>query len=138
MFVKFLCLLGATFLLTTCGDYVTDLPGGYTFVSESPDDQFILASTESSLDSGNIPVNVTGFDYDDDFIVVRQVATAVSDSSMWDDLSGRKYNEKLGGIYYWIIDAKKLKISGPFSEEEFESERTRLNVSKDLCICAYR
>lgn len=120
----------------SCSDMAEELPGGYQFVSESSNDQFILAPAHMRPEE--IPCNVVGHDYDEHFIVARQVASfeCFPPQTPGDPSSKHKnpFNQRDGDTYYWVIEVDKHVIHGPYGLDQFEQQRKALKVSDKLNV----
>ncbi len=117
------------FLLSACGDYTIDLPGGYRFISEAPDTQFVMRAEGVRAGKPYIPCNVVGYDYDANNIVAKQIARS---ECFFDGINF--FNQQEGDAYFWIIDARRRVIHGPFSAPQFEAQRKVLGVSMRLKV----
>ena len=118
--------------LSACGDYELNLPGGYVLFSESPNNQIIMREEGRDPHEPYVPCNVTGYDYNDEFIVAKQQARI--ECYMDKDNAFDPYDLKDGEIYYWIIDAKQKRVNGPYTEQEYRDNRIKLEVSDNLSV----
>lgn len=119
-------LLSCLFQGGACGDYSDELPGGYVFVSESPDIQEISRVEGIAPSEHYIPCNVVSYDYNKDFIVAKQIARVGCFHLLHTDgdPSGPRQNflnQRDGETYYWIIEVDKRTIDGPYRLDQFES-----------------
>jgi len=110
----------------SCGDYREDLSGDYYYVYEGKDNS-IIRNNNSHM----IPCDVISYDYDEDFILVKQIqksdcfALVEFDSSI-----------SVGALNYWVIQVKTDSLYGPLSFSEFKLLRKKLNVNPSLDINA--
>ena len=123
-----LLLIALCFSFASC-DYTFKLPGGYIFYSEAPSDQIIMKKEGIVGREGHVPCNVVEYDYNDDFIVAKQIAR-------FECFFDKKnyFNQIEGGEYYWIIEVKQRKINGPYTEKKYWDKRTTLGVPKSLSV----
>lgn len=115
--------------LGACGDFVIELPGGYQFVSESPDTQDITRAEGIRAGEPYVPCNVVGYDYDASHIIAKQVARMECFAN-----GINMFDQRDGETYFWVIDAKNRVVHGPFSESQFDAQRKQLGVSDKLSL----
>lgn len=110
-------------IFSACGDSTRELSGGYYYYSESSTDQVIVSHGWKAGDP-YIPCNVVDYDWDDHYIIAKQipVETCFWSKETMDSELPRK------GEYFWIIDAKNKKFYGPLGKVDFEKKRKLLGV----------
>lgn len=78
----------------------------------------------------NIPGDVLDFDYNSDFIIVKQKPKLYDDA--WMDTI--EYNYSLGRevLYYWIINKNTHKVLGPLTYNEYITNQKKYKIPKSL------
>jgi hypothetical protein len=121
-------------LISACDDHEVRLSGGFIFLSEGPDTQEIWPGKSLGPNERYIPCNVVGYDYNSDFIVAKQVAREACYHIGLEGNRKNMFNQHDGQTYFWIIDAQKRVIHGPYSEPQFAAQRKQLGVSEELKV----
>jgi hypothetical protein len=108
-------------------DYDTkNLSSGYSYNSEH---RHIIGEID-------IPPNVISYDYDKNFIIVKQKPTEIQ-YAIYDKM---KYVYRYGSdsIYYWIIMHKNNLVLGPMDSIEYIQAKSKYQVSEKLDINKWR
>jgi hypothetical protein len=122
------CLL--IFTLTGCagvGDYDIDLGKGFKIIRISNDVIRISQEEVESVYRDFIPEKVTEANYDERFIIAKQLGFK-------NDLS-EKLVKKIpdeSNISYWIIDKSNLQVFGPLSLDSFNEKKKELEMELNL------
>lgn len=117
-------------ILTSCiafgscnlSDDVVQLSGNYSFYHESMDDNTIYNEGGDEA----IPCNVVAYDYNNDYIVAKQIRTRQC------DLEKRTEYPNSDSIFYWIVAHKGKKFLGPLTLIDYQQKRISLNIPSDL------
>ena len=111
------------------GDYSAELSGEYFYRSEGPGMHDIHFTAGKQ-----IPADVLGYDYDDNFIIALQKPDAVDEP-----LYETKYSYPQGRdrTYYWLIVHSQKLILGPMLEQEFVDARIKYHVPSTLDVKNY-
>jgi hypothetical protein len=112
------------------GDFSKKIAGEY-YIHRTSAHQIMIAPLGWSDETPIIPTKVVECDFDSRFVIARQ-----------QELQRRSPNDPkdtyaepaLGKFHYWILDAMAPKVYGPFTEEEFTSQRTTLGVPESLIL----
>src|SRR5688500_13846910 len=118
-YFKTLCssvfLLGIGSCSFPVNDYMDDLGGGYTFVSESNQNQFVSGPSDS-LNVYTIPCTVKAVDANEDFIIASQINTPECDG----------VNDPSHKLRYWIIRKADGRSYGPLDSLAYLEHRRYL------------
>lgn len=121
---KIMFLMSIVCYLFACNfsDELIKLSKGWLYVSEG--------KRQKVIDGGEIfvPCEVTGYEYDDDFIVASQRPT--SECFLGKDTF--EYKQGKDSTYYWLIIHKSNELLGPLTKEEYLKVRMKYNVPKRL------
>ena len=117
--IIFVCLLGALLIF---GDNDTiKLSGGYTYSQER----------RHILGKHDIPPKVISYDYDRDFIIVKQKPQRFDNVIYNTDYVYRQGRE---AVYYWIIIHEGNKILGPMDSVSYVKARIENSVPEKLTL----
>ncbi|WP_157976852.1 DUF3997 domain-containing protein [Taibaiella helva] len=119
-----LALMCSVALFFSCGagvsDYTEELPGGYQFISESRDEQFIQGNYRF------IPCTVLDYCYNQDYILVSQKpkknCLILPDSPI----------KNVDTVQFWIIDIVNDSLRGPYKKDDYMDLRRDLNIPAHL------
>lgn len=78
----------------------------------------------------NLPQYVIDFDYNSNFIIVKQKPKLYDDA--WTDSIGYNYSLGRENIYYWIIDKNTHKVLGPLTLQEYIAKQKKYKIPKSL------
>ncbi|WP_165440828.1 DUF3997 domain-containing protein [Rubripirellula amarantea] len=109
-------------------DFSAPLPHGY-FIHRTSAHQIIVAPQQWSPDTPIIPTKVVELDHDDQFIIAKQQLLERRSPNNPNDTYEQP---KPDAFQYWILDMQTPKVYGPFTEEEFDIERSGLAVPTEL------
>ncbi|HRH71426.1 MAG TPA: hypothetical protein PLB89_18140 [Flavobacteriales bacterium] len=117
-------------LMSGCSDTTKNLGDGYVLVLEGGGSDHI--HKEGSTLSG-VPYGVTRYDYDDDFIIVKQNPREFDDV-----IDPREFDYKHGRdtSYFWVISKANSGLWGPLDEREFIACRKRLGIPDELVLAS--
>ena len=122
------CIFSLLLLSVSCSDYSENLGKGYTYVCEGKGNNSIFHEYPSK--GGQIPPDVISYDYDKDFIIVKQKPQL---QQYGYEAEGEYNNRNEDGVfYYWLIDKKRYKTIGPMDSLEFVQTRKKYYVSEKL------
>lgn len=124
--LAFTCVVFSFQCCYTGADATKKLSGGYYYRNEGGDIKDILCEKPNG---GEIPATVIAYDYDKNFIIVKQ-----KPKTPQEPLYSKNYQYKDGieGIYYWLIVHDKGLILGPLNEIEFKGARKQYQVPDNL------
>lgn len=127
LFSIFVCL--TCLLFYACSDYSTKLGGGYTFVHEGENYNFIF---HKSAKGGEIPPNVISFDYDKCFIIAKQKSMPFQ----YGYETAKEYAKRTDTIAlsYWLIIKEECKVFGPMDYDSFLRLKKQYKVSDKLML----
>ncbi len=109
-------------------DFSASLPHGY-FIHRTSAHQIIIAPQSWSDDMPIIPPKVVKLDHDEHFLIAKQqLLERRSPNNPNDTYEQPKPN----AFQYWILELQNPQVFGPFTLEEFQSERKRLGVTTSL------
>lgn len=80
--------------------------------------------------NNNIPQLVLDFDYNSDFIIVKQKPKLYENA--WTDSIGYNYSLGRDVIYYWIINKNTHKVLGPLTYDEYITNQKKYKIPKSL------
>ncbi len=113
-------------MLAGCGDYTEELPGNYYYHSEGRNDNVIVPKGWQDAEA-YIPCNVEAYKVDKHFIIARQ---RVTKDCFW---QGRNsLDQELNAEYFWIIDAARAQIYGPYEKSAYQNKRKEIGVPEEL------
>jgi hypothetical protein len=125
---KYLLSIIIAFVLLSCNlsDYSENLGEGYNYIDEGGDIKEIFNNKPKF---GRVPATVIEFKYDNNFIVAKQKPRLPQDP-----LYEKKYKYPYGDdqFYYWLVLKKDGIVLGPFNLEDYNSAKSRHNVSDKL------
>lgn len=124
--------ISATFLivltLNSCNfsDSTESLGDEYYYRNEGESVKDILCQ---KANGGEIPATVMSFDFNDEFIIAKQIPKLPQDPMYDNDY---KYNNGNKEYYYWIIIKESNLVLGPLSLEEFKNQKNKYNIPDNL------
>jgi hypothetical protein len=80
---------------------------------------------------GEIPATVTHFDFNDKFIIAKQIPKLPLDP-LYDH--EYKYNRGNKEYYYWIIVKESSLVLGPLSLGEFNNQKIKYKIPNSLIL----
>ena len=114
-------------LTTACtGDYLEELASPYYFVSESRENRVIVPHGWKT-GVPYVPCTVEAYSSDQRFIIARQRVASVC---FWE--SERSFTGTTGEMRFWIIDAERQKVHGPYEAREFQARGAEVGVPPTL------
>jgi hypothetical protein len=111
----------ACFSLLEMGDSRREIVGGYCTISGSS--ITLMGIVECKDTAYEILPNVTGMDWNDEFIVVKR------DN---DDFNYGREEDLPGGLEWYIIDVKNHVVWGPYLYDAYLNKRDELSVPSEL------
>lgn len=122
MKLKYLVVLNIISLCCACAssDYTEDLGNGYEYIFESKNMTFISGPNKGS--DHLIPCTIESFDYDNEFILVRQKDNPDCFTDVGHDIPN----------HFWIIDKLKNERFGPLDSISFINKKEALKISPKL------
>jgi hypothetical protein len=109
-------------------DFSAALPNGY-FIYRTSAHQIMIAPQSWNPDTPVIPTKVVELDHDNQFIIAKQQLLERRNPNNPNDTYEQP---KPHAFQYWILDSRLPKVYGPFSHDEFTTERSRLAVPAKL------
>ena len=111
-----LLFVGFLIFTTIFYDNTKKLSGGYTYY---PDNHHILGKID-------IPPDVISYNYNKDFIIVKQSPTEIQDAIY--DKMNYNYENGRNNIYYWLIIHQQELVLGPMDSITYEKARIKYEV----------
>ncbi len=118
------------FLINSCNfsDSTESLGDEYFYRNEG---EFLKDILCEKANGGEIPATVRSYDFNDEFIIAKQIPKLPQDQLYENDY---KYNNGNKEYYYWIILKKRNLVLGPLSKEEFNNQKNKYNIPNSLIL----
>lgn len=115
-------------LIQSCNiDQTKNLGSGYTYRDEGG--QLKEIYHEYPKKGGQIPSTVVSYDFDRNFIIVKQKPKLPQDPLYEKDFV---YNKGKGSYYFWVVLKKDQIVIGPLDSAEFAKLRVKYNITRKL------
>ncbi|MGN7479199.1 DUF3997 domain-containing protein [Solibacillus silvestris] len=118
-------------VLTGCAglaDYDIDLPGDYSVVRTSAHQIFISPKiSDNQWGPEVIPSEVTEVNWDDNYILVKQLGLMNDPNSSNGYQIPNKEDE-----HFWILEFKSGKVFGPLDEDNFVEKKNELGILESV------
>ena len=125
----YLYLVSLALLLHACNsDLTVNLGDGYFYRYEGNSLRDIHCERARG---GEIPATVLAYDYDDDFIIAKQVPNLEQDPLY--DIE-YQYERGTGVFYYWLIVKDGDLVFGPMGIGMFDELRVKFDVPNSLTL----